>query len=105
MLNRAASLEYSGTVNSFIESEVLTLLKPAEPPRLKSKQSSAAFAICLRVCQKERKRGNTCCSHEAQIQYSQSPMQARSAPLFCIRSYNYNVTGFPHARSAVSHNK
>lgn len=51
----AAVLEYSVTVNSFIESEALTPLQ-AEHPRLKSTQSSAAFAVCHCVSQKERRQ-------------------------------------------------
>lgn len=58
-------LEYSVTVNGFIESEALTPLKAAEHPRIKSTQSSAAFAVCLCVSERE----STCCSREAQIQY------------------------------------
>lgn len=53
----AVALEYSVTLNSFIESEALTPLKSAEHPRLKSTQSSAALAVWLCAWVRKRERG------------------------------------------------
>lgn len=64
------ALEYSATVNSFIESEALTPLKAAEHPRLKvNTKQRCLCSLPLYVSQK-RKTGSTCCTHEAQFQYS-----------------------------------
>lgn len=80
------ALEYSATVNSFIESEALTPLKAAEHPRLKvNTKQRCLCSLPLYVSQK-RKTGSTCCTHEAQFQYIHL---YKAAPCLCSVSLTH----------------
>lgn len=80
----AAPLEYSGTVNSFIESEALTPLKPAEHPGQKSTQSSAAFrSLSARVQKRERERE---AAHVAHMRHKFNVAAHLCKPALCLCS-------------------